>query len=59
GRPMILCWRRHGKAGGCRNPLKKGWGEKSLTDRTGIWVSSMDANPHQRGSAVMDNWFYQ
>ena len=38
--------------------LKKGWGEKSLTDRTGIWVSSMDANPHQRGNAVMDNWFY-
>ena len=21
-RPMILCWRRHGKAGGCRIPLK-------------------------------------
>ena len=37
--------------------LKKGWGEKSLTDRTGIWVSSMDANPHQRGNAVMITGF--
>ena len=22
-RPMVLCWRRYGRAGGCRNPLKK------------------------------------
>ena len=21
-RPMVLCWRRHGRAGGCQNPLK-------------------------------------
>ncbi|GAA6407400.1 hypothetical protein K040078D81_50080 [Blautia hominis] len=40
-------------------PFKKAGEEKSLQNRTGIWVSNMDANPHQRGSAVIDNWFYQ
>ncbi len=38
-------------------PFKKAGEEKSLQNRTGIWVSNMDANPHQRGSAVIDNWF--
>ena len=27
GRPRILCWRRHGKAGGCQHKKRKGHGK--------------------------------
>ena len=53
-RPMILCWRRHGKAGGCREPLKKSRGKGDEIER-----HLERCNPHQRGSAVRISWFYQ
>src|SRR5699024_11027639 len=46
-RPMILCWRRHGKAGGCREPQKKSRGKGDEIER-----HHRRCNPHQRGSAV-------
>ena len=28
GRPMVLCWGRHGRAGGCRNTIKAAFRER-------------------------------
>ena len=54
GRPMILCWRRHGKAGGCRIPLKR-FAVKRFTNKTDMSVRYV--NLLQQGSAVLYNWF--
>ena len=70
-RPMVLHWRRCGRAGG-RQIKKKTTGWKPDEDKTGIgkWVLSetgwsqirivkSGANPYQPGRAVDINWFYQ
>ena len=70
-RPMVLHWRRCGRAGG-RQIKKKTTGWKPDEDKTGIgkWVLSetgwsqirivkSGANPYQPGRAVKICWFYQ
>ena len=70
-RPMVLHWRRCGRAGG-RQIKKKTTDESLLNINTGIgkwalseteWnqkrIDKSDANPYQPGRAVKICWFYQ
>ena len=57
-RPMILCWRRHGKVGGCRikkNSIANGYYQYAFN----IERALSGANLYQQGSAVSICWFYQ
>ena len=57
-RPMVLHWRRCGRAGGCRNPKKKA-GESALSDRTDRGGNAEAVNLKQQGSADPITGLYQ
>ena len=57
-RPMVLHWRRCGRAGGCRNPKKKA-GENAFADRTDRGGNAEAVNLKQQGSADPITGLYQ
>ena len=55
-RPMVLCWRRHGRAGGCRD-YKKSL-EKSVLDRTDTfeWAERKAKSVMERSEKSVLTW---
>ena len=70
-RPMVLCWRRHGRAGGCQDYYKNSLERVFYIERTYLngrrkrrslwdsWKKEWEGcvNLLQQGSAVPYNWF--